>query len=57
MKINDLILERKIENLRQLLYRLISNSDLTDKKVVEYSQKLDILITESKEYKYIEGTK
>ncbi|ERI90121.1 Spo0E like sporulation regulatory protein [Clostridiales bacterium oral taxon 876 str. F0540] len=47
MELNIVILVKKIDLLRSKLHNLInSNRELTDKKVVICSQKLDKLLTE-----------
>jgi hypothetical protein len=52
MEINISLLAEKIEKLRALLHNLInSNKQLTDKRVVDCSQELDILLSEYESYK------
>lgn len=45
------ILNKEINNLKQILYTLIDEKKLTDENVVECSQKLDKLILEYQKHK------
>jgi len=44
-------LKEKIELIREILVKLISSKDLTDKSVVNCSQELDNLLTEYEKLK------
>lgn len=46
MELNLKLLSLKIEDVRSLLYSLVSNKQLTDKSVVACSQELDKLLVE-----------
>lgn len=46
MNKNELTLEHKIENLRDTLNKMTCVRNLTDSIVVEYSQKLDMLLNQ-----------
>ncbi|SKA72819.1 Spo0E like sporulation regulatory protein [Clostridium sp. USBA 49] len=46
MELQIQILSKKIDNLRSILYGLISSNNLTDKSVVKCSQQLDKLLVE-----------
>ncbi|MCT8977642.1 aspartyl-phosphate phosphatase Spo0E family protein [Clostridium sp. CX1] len=45
------ILDKEIDNLKELLYRLLDSNSLTNENVVNYSQKLDKLIVEYQKHR------
>ncbi|AYD40276.1 aspartyl-phosphate phosphatase Spo0E family protein [Clostridium fermenticellae] len=46
MKLELNIIDKKINNMREVLYNLLDDNELTNEIVVNYSQKLDNLILE-----------